>query len=104
MVPFSEQSGIITSVMDGGANINLIKNYIIEDGEENLLGVSPLTEKNIKVVYEFNSVTIIDCNEEVLMVGPYDPKKRLFYVDLLELIMINRNWEKRLVASGFWKN
>ena len=24
MVPFSEQSGVISSVMDGGANVNLI--------------------------------------------------------------------------------
>ena len=88
MVPFSEKSGVITSVMDGGANVNLIvradaeligldilrlsnpvsvkfgkkesksflteyidggkllgKIYIIEDGDDNLLGVSPLTEK-----------------------------------------------------------
>ena len=113
MVPFSEQSGIIASVMDGGANINLItrvdaqligleilrlnnpvnvkfgkkdaksflteyiyggkllgKIYIIEDGEDNhLLGVSLLTEKNMKVIYEFNSVTTMDCNGEVLMIG-----------------------------------
>ena len=41
----------------------------------------------------------MDCNGEVVMIGPYDPDKRLFYVDLLELIMISTNWEKRLVAS-----
>ena len=62
------------------------KIYIIEDGEDNLLGVTSLTEKNLKVIYEFNSVTIMDCDGDILMVGPYDPKKRLLYVDLLELI------------------
>ena len=55
----------------------------------------------MKVIYEFNSVTIMDCNGELLMIGPYDPGKRLFYVDLLELIMINRNLENRLIASGY---
>ena len=55
----------------------------------------------MKVIYEFNSITIMDCNGEVLMIGPYDPEKRLFYVDLLELIMISRNLENRLVASGY---
>ena len=107
MVPFSEQSGVISIVMDGGANINLIvradaeligleilrlsnpvfgkkdsksfimecidggkllsKIYIIEDGDDNLLGVFPLTEKNMEVIYEFNSVTIMDCHGDILM-------------------------------------
>ena len=55
----------------------------------------------MKVIYEFNSVTIMDCHGDILMVGPYDPEKRLFYVDLLELILISRSWEKRLIASAY---
>ena len=35
------------------------------------------------------------------MVGPYDPEKRLFYVDLLELILISRSWEKRSITSAY---
>ena len=55
----------------------------------------------MEVIYEFNSVTILDCHGDILMVGPYDPEKRLFYVDLLELILISRSWEKRLIASAY---
>ena len=91
-------SSSVSSYVDGG--ILLGKIYLIEDGAANLTGVSAITDANLEVIYAFDTVTIRTATGEVLLVGAKDPVSKLYYIDLLELITIIKEYEDILPSIG----
>ena len=80
------------------------KIFIIDDGTDNLCGLTLITAAHLEVIYSLGIVIIRRRNGEVLLTGHQDPVSKFFYVDLLELINISRNFNPEIVSSANLSN